>query len=373
MLTPRENLLKALRHEMPEWIPICGHCDPYNQPSREGMDPALAAKLGPVNWGDGACITFSRWLGIDIMDWFGGVTCTRQSTVESDKWQEGADTVTVIHTPKGDLREVVRQCREDGTSYRIEHLLKSPKDLPAFAALFEDQEVDLNPDRLESLRQHRESIGDDGVVGVTLPGTPLGMLIRVYAGVETTAFLSADAPGAMADLFDVMAQRYGEMFRLASGTEGDVLITVDDTSTTTISPAMFERYCVDYTNRMADIAHAGGKLYFHHSCGLIRDLLPLYRETRIDAVHAFTIPPIGDVTVNEGKAALGPGIAIFAGLFQLLGQSDDPGRMESIVREMFEGAAPGDNFVLGLAADPNITMADTQKLVDICRKYQTID
>ena len=293
MLTPRENLLKALRHEMPEWIPICGHCDPYNQPSRQ-----------------------------------------------------------------------------DGTSYRVEHFLKGPQDLPAFAAMFEDQIVELNPERLAALKEHRERIGDDGIIGVTLPGTPLGMLVRVYAGVETTAFLCADAPGALANLFTVMERRYSEMFRLAASTHGDALITVDDTSTTTISPTMFERYCIDYTNRMADIAHAGGKLYFHHSCGLIRNLLSLYRPTRMDAVHAFTIPPIGDVTVKEGKAKLGPGIAIFAGLFQLLGSADRPEQMESVVREMFEGAAPGDNFVLGLAADPNITMADTQKLVEICRKYQ---
>ncbi len=42
MITRRENLLKVLRHEKPEWLPITGHCDPYNQPNREGMDPVVA-------------------------------------------------------------------------------------------------------------------------------------------------------------------------------------------------------------------------------------------------------------------------------------------------------------------------------------------
>ena len=67
MITRRENLLKVLRHEQPEWIPVTGHCDPYNQPSREGMDPVLAAALGEVHWGDTATVTFSRYLGLDIM------------------------------------------------------------------------------------------------------------------------------------------------------------------------------------------------------------------------------------------------------------------------------------------------------------------
>ena len=46
MTTRRENLMKIFRHETPEWIPVTGHCDPYNQPSREGMDPELAAAAG---------------------------------------------------------------------------------------------------------------------------------------------------------------------------------------------------------------------------------------------------------------------------------------------------------------------------------------
>jgi hypothetical protein len=50
MVTPRENMLKVFRHDQPDWIPLTGHCDPYNQPNREGMDQALAAALDEVHW-----------------------------------------------------------------------------------------------------------------------------------------------------------------------------------------------------------------------------------------------------------------------------------------------------------------------------------
>ncbi len=46
MTTPRAKLLNVFRHERPDGIPIAGHCDPYKQPNRAGMDPALAAALG---------------------------------------------------------------------------------------------------------------------------------------------------------------------------------------------------------------------------------------------------------------------------------------------------------------------------------------
>ncbi len=28
MTTPRENLPKVFRHEIPDWLPLVGHCDP---------------------------------------------------------------------------------------------------------------------------------------------------------------------------------------------------------------------------------------------------------------------------------------------------------------------------------------------------------
>lgn len=45
MTTPRDDLLKALRHQRPDWIPLTGHCDPYNQPGREAEQSADAEHL----------------------------------------------------------------------------------------------------------------------------------------------------------------------------------------------------------------------------------------------------------------------------------------------------------------------------------------
>ena len=89
MLTASENLLKVFRHETPEWIPICGHCDPYNQPHRDGMDPALAEQLGTVRWGDESTVRFSQYLGLDIMDWAGPQLRSHRHETEAETAQEG--------------------------------------------------------------------------------------------------------------------------------------------------------------------------------------------------------------------------------------------------------------------------------------------
>ena len=370
MLTPRENMLSVFRHEMPQWIPIVGHVDPYNQPGRDGMDADLAEALGTVQWCDESTVTFSRHLGIDVMDYVNASLRSTRRKVTVEAAQQDGDNIAVWHTPCGDLREVSRQCREDGTSYIVEHLVKGPKDLPALAAMFEDEEFEFNQEAAESIRQRRALVGDDGMLMCFLPGTPMGMMYRRYSGVEALAYLWADAPGALHDLFDVMEKNHKQQFRLAAKSDVDALVGMDDTSTTVISPAMFEEFNLGYTDRLSSVAREAGKLYFHHSCGLIHDLLPLYRRTRMDAVHAFTIPPIGDVTIADGRRMLGDKITIIAGLMQLFGPMEDRQAVKASVHEMFEGAAPGDHFILSVAADPGRTMDQTRQLVDMAKEYQ---
>ncbi len=367
-VTPRENLLRIFRHQTPRWLPVTGHCDPYNQPNRQGMDPALVAALGDVGWGDEATVIFSRYLGLDIMDWYGiGVRITPRR-VTTQEQVDGDRTTRIWRTPAGELREVTRVCRDATgavSSNWTEHLVKGPEDLPALAAIFEDELIEPDP---EGVSQRRRLIGDDGVLLGPMDGTPLGMMFRVYSGVETLAYLWADAPAALRDLFAVMERNYLRRLAIAVQSDIDAVVSVDDTSTTVISPAMFEACNMDLTDARAKVAQDAGKLYFHHSCGLIRDLLPLYRRTRMDAVHSFTIPPIGNVTVAQGRKALGGRITIIAGVQQLAGPMDDSAAVRRSIHQMIREAAPWDHFILSIGGYPNRTMEQTRFVVECCRE-----
>lgn len=372
MTTARQNLLNVFHHQIPDWIPVVGHCDPYNQPSREGMDPELDDALGEVRWGGTASITFSRYLGLDIMDWYRMPVRVTRRDVIVDEQTEGDVVSRIWHTAEGDLREVVRWCGDGNgavSSNRTEHMVKGPEDLPALAAIFEDEVIEPDHEGIERASERRELIGEDGVLLGTMPGTPLGMMYRVYSGVATLAYLCADAPGALADCFAVMERNYMERLKAGVRSDVDAVVSVDDTSTTAISPAMFEHYSLDVTDARADAAHAAGRLYFHHSCGLIRDLLPPYRHTEMDAVHAFTVPPMGNVTVGEGRKALGDRITIIAGLGSILsGSMEDREAVRAKIHRMIREAEPYDHFVLNVAGYPNRTMEETRLVVECCRE-----
>lgn len=363
--------MRVFRHETPEWIPICGHVDPWNQPSRDGMDPGLAAAIGTVRWRDESTIAYSRALGLDIMDYTAAPLRTVRRTVTIESIQQDHDTIETWHTPAGDIRQVRRHSPEQGTSYLVEHLVKGPDDLPALAAVFEDEEHASDAGAADEIARRAALIGDDGMLMCFMPGTPLGMMYRVFSSVETLAYLYADAPDALEDLFTVMEARYLAQLRLSVDTPGlDAFVGMDDTSTTVISPAMFERYDLACTDGRADICHAAGRLYFHHSCGLIRNLLPLYRRTRMDAVHAFTVPPIGDVSVAEGRRRLGDRVTIIAGVAPLADARWDPDAVKQGVARLFEGCGTGDHLILNLTAYPHKTMAQTAAVLEECRAYQ---
>jgi hypothetical protein len=131
---------------------------------------------------------------------------------------------------------------------------------------------------------------------------------------------------------------------------------------------MFEACNLSLTDERTRIAHAHGKLYFHHSCGHIRDLLPLYRRTRMDAVHAFTVPPTGNVRIKDGRRLLGDRITIIAGVKELAGPMDDRAAVRRGIRRMIGEAEPWDHFILGVAAFPHRTMEQTKFVVDCCRE-----
>jgi len=373
-ITPRENILRVLRHERPQWIPVTAHVDPYNQPSHEGMSPALQAKFKKVEWGGDSIVTFSRALGLDIADfvWPPPVRCQRKNVTLEER-TDGADHITIWHTPAGELRQVIRQQREDGTTFQVEHLVKSPADFPALAAIFADETWELDPKMTHNLSERRQLIGDDGLLMVSLPGTPLGMLFRQYCTVENLAYLWADAEPELHELFAIMERNYLTQYQLLAGLESvDVLIGMDDTSTTVLSPAMFGACNLELTNRRADLAHAAGKFYFHHSCGLIKDLLPLYRQTRMDAVHAFSPPPLGNVTIAEGRPLLGDRITIYTPPYVMADPNWDVAAARAAVQQEFAQAGNGDHLIICLCAYPHRTMEQSKFVADCCREFGSL-
>lgn len=90
----------------------------------------------------------------------------------------------------------------------------------------------------------------------------------------------------------------------------------------------------------------------------------------MDAVEAVYVKPIGDITLDDAKARLGPRITIMAAMLEMMGNMDDREAASRSVAQRFRDAAPGDNIVFEIACEPNKTLADHEFLARECRKHQ---
>jgi len=194
-------------------------------------------------------------------------------------------------------------------------------------------------------------------------------MVRSYAGPETMAYLWADRGDELRRLFEAMTEYSVREARLCAELGVDLIYNMDDTSTTCISPAMFEEFCMEFTDRMADAVHPHGAFYVHHSCGHIRHLLDLYRQTKMDAVDSLNLAPprgMGDIPeLAEAFARLGPRIAILTGLG--LTQRGSDADLSAEIAAVFRDAAPGKNVVFAVRGPD---FARTQFLAGECRKHQ---
>lgn len=371
-VSPRENLLKVFRHEQPAWIPVhIGHIGPGELPPnfRDDMDPDLDTALGTIQWNDGSARILDEYLGLDVLD-----ACPspirwerRRIGVKQVRQDDGMTSVTTYTTPLGELREVSRQLGE--SPYCVEHVVKSNDDLPALTAYFEDATPVADPVAVEALRKRKALVGDRGLVTCGLEGTPIGMMVRTYAGPETMAYLWADRDERLGRLFRAMTEYSLRAAGALAEHGADLIFNMDDTSTTCISPDMFEEFCLEYTDRMVDAVHAHGAFYVHHSCGHIRRLLDLYRQTKMDAVDSLNLAPPhgkGDIPfLAEAFERLGPKIAILKGLGLTHRGSDADCAAE--IEQVFQSAAPGKNIIFSARG---LHFTRTKFIAEECRKHR---
>ncbi|MEN6546353.1 MAG: uroporphyrinogen decarboxylase family protein [Armatimonadia bacterium] len=159
-------------------------------------------------------------------------------------------------------------------------------------------------------------LGDDGLYAPTLGPSPVQQLLEMDMGLINFYGLLQDYPREVESLLDVMhAVRRQEWEITARRSPARLLITVENTSSTMISPALYRRYSVPQLRDFADLCHTHGKLAVFHMCGLLRDLLPDIMATGLDGAHATTPPPHGDTTLEHALDVCGEDFLLLGGIF----------------------------------------------------------
>lgn len=261
--------------------------------------------------------------------------CTKENkSFTREEFAENDFHKTVYHTPDGIL-QIVRKFNSGSYSFHpVEFLIKDREDLKKARHLFAGSKVTVSDEKKLSAVDRKREIGEKGILVTGMGTSPLMVLLQNYIGVENTYFFLSDYREEMEELMDLMHEenrRYVEI--LAKESECDVIVAVENTSTSLLSPSVFKKYCYGCLKEYGEIVRANGKFFEMHMCGLLKDLLPVIDTLPADSIEAFSAPPVGNTTVTDGFT-LCPSKTIIGGTCANVWLKDVNGIIEWIEAEL---------------------------------------
>ena len=230
------------------------------------------------------------------------------------QWQRNWSTRTTRTNEREELieyrcgRRVLTERKIDGQV--VEFKVKTAADLEAFIDLCQDLAIEPDPRAYAAARQRASGRYP---LAIMAEPSPVQKLLQWETGVMGFYYLLQDSAALMEQAIEALQENQRQRYRILAGLDAELILQGENTSTSLISPAYYARYTLPHIKEYCDMAHDSGKVEIVHMCGLLRDLLPLIRETGMDGIHALTTPPVGDVpwaTVYD----------LFPGDFRILGR-----------------------------------------------------
>ena len=301
-MTSRQRLLAAYRGQkvdrLPYWAKITNPTWLLSQPeqvrglsARELLDHTLA---------DG------------IFHAPGGITATHPHVRRQATRSDNVET-RVTHTPDGDLVEKWAFDPYTASWHPAEFPVKTCQDIPRLRWAYTDVKVESDAGQIEEGRKSRAQVGERGILITGWGTSPLMDLVEHIIGPVNTTLMLFDHPGELDELIELMHRSCLARARaVARYTAADVVVSVENTSTTLISPGQFEKYCLPHLRDYGHAIQAEGKMHELHMCGHTRALLPAIDTIPASSIEAFTSPTLGNTRLVDGRTGA-PGKTLVGG------------------------------------------------------------
>jgi hypothetical protein len=278
----RQDILAALRRRTPRRVPWTIHHELLPRGSLErrlrGQGLAIVEKsIRPYREG------------------------SRRVSVEERQGWEGDHRLILRtwHTPLGDLAGRLRE-GPDGSLWTERYPLGSAADFRLLEYIAEDTEYRPND---EAVTAAQRALGEDGLVLCRLMRSPLQRLLTEWLGVVGFSYALADAPRDLDRLLACLEASDQPALRIAAGSPAEAVWSAENLTGDVVGPELFGRYLAPYYERAARILRAGGKLYGAHLDGRLACLKQAIGASALDFVEGFTPPPLGDLGLEEARAA----------------------------------------------------------------------
>ncbi len=340
-LTPKERLLRTLRREPVDRVPISTYellpfgADPWyeTQPSYSDLLKFIADNTDNLSLWDQPAKNRCAW------------------DEATERWSEGQTHYEryTIHAPKRDLSRVTRRDDNVNTTWTVEPLFKSLDDAEAYYALpWENGGVDMS-----RFHQGLERMGERGIM---LCDTLDPVCALAYGlGMERFLILAWEERTRIKKLMDVVLERLLIEIREKLDQGAGPLWRIygpEYVSPPYFPPRVFKELVVAYDKPIVDLIHEYGGYARVHSHGRVNKLLDLFVEMGADATDPLEPPPQGDVDLAEVKKRYGDRLILFGNIEFSFMEHWSPDEIETLVKRSIDAAAEGGGYVIMPSAAP---------------------
>lgn len=219
-------------------------------------------------------------------------------------------TVIRVRTPVGEICTVYRDIWEDGrrVNHRIEDFpVKTVQDLRVATDLVDRQQFRAH---LERFSNAANAVGHRAEPTMFLSSSGFTELIKNWCGLTDTYYLLQDHPVEVEAYLRACDRRDDRLLDEALKLPCRIFNLGDHATNEFTPPPILKKYLMPRWQRIADRLHVAGRFVHTHWDGNSRHMLPFLRETRLDGVEALTPAPMGDMTLEQIKEAVGDTLVV---------------------------------------------------------------
>lgn len=358
-MTSKQRIMNALTGKETDripWSPFLAYYWQYApKEDREKGELAYLKKMGADPFLRGSHLLFR----------------TERKNVEIKSRREGNTQYTGFITKFGTITEVSTYSAEADTWFLTGHPVKTENDFKVLQYITENTVITEN---LEPFERDFEAYGDEAVpapcIGISSK-TAFQSLVEHWCGTVDLSYALCDFPETVEECLRAIQEKDRETVEISSRSSAQVLNFYEDSSTTNISPSMFEDYTLPEINEWGDILHKKGKLLMHHACGHLRDLMPLIASSKIDILESISPPPTGNIELRDAIKILPERIAIIGGIEPTFFENCTLDELQKKVTELLNEMR-GRRFVLANSdsCPPKVTYDKFLLVSDLVRKFR---
>jgi len=218
-----------------------------------------------------------------------------------------------IVTPEKNL--TYKTAGDRKTTWITEYLIKNDEDIQLIKKYMPVPKLNLAP-----IAKKYAEVGDDGILRGFVWGDQAGCWQHAACLFDITDLIMAtyDKPAWVHELLQILLDKKLQFIESMQGAKFDLIETGGGSaSSTLISPALHQEFCLPYDRKMHDALHSLGFKISYHTCGGTLGIEEYIIQNGCDASETLAPPSVGGNSEPwEFKQQVGNRIALIGGIDQ---------------------------------------------------------